>query len=137
AVVISAALARRRPDRVIGAGVLCCTGGLVLFLAVARPQSPAVSVAPTILLPLSIGVAGAIALCLVAWRVSPRRYLPLATAFACGVIFEVTAFLLKEITQTIGLGFNPLHSSGRSMRSSSPSRSVSCLTRMPSRRAPS
>jgi hypothetical protein len=33
--------------------------------------------------------------------------LPLATAFACGAIFGVTAFLLKEITQTIGLGFNP------------------------------
>jgi drug/metabolite transporter (DMT)-like permease len=107
AVVITAALARRRPDRVIGAGVLCCTGGLALFLAVARPQSPAVRVAPAILLPLGVGIAGAIALCLVAWRVSPRKFLPLATAFACGAIFGVTAFLLKEITQTIGLGFNP------------------------------
>jgi hypothetical protein len=107
AVLISAALARRRPDRVMGAGLLCCTGGLVLFLAVARPQSPAVRVAPAILLPLGVGIAGVIALCLVAWRVSPRRFLPLATAFACGAIFGVTAFLLKEITQTIGLGFNP------------------------------
>ena len=107
AVVITSALTRRRPDRVIGAGVLCCTGGLVLFLAVARPQSPAVSVSPTILLPLGAGIAGLIALCLVAWRVSPQGFLPLATAFACGAIFGVTAFLLKEITQTIGLGFNP------------------------------
>jgi hypothetical protein len=107
AVVITSALTRRRPDRVIGAGVLCCTGGLVLFLAVARPRSPAVSVAPTILLPLGVSIAGLIALCLVAWRVSPRRFLPVATAFACGAIFGVTAFLLKEITQTIGLGFNP------------------------------
>lgn len=107
AVVITAALARQRPDRVMGAGVLCCTGGLGLFLAVARPQSPPVKVAPTILLPLGFGIAGTIALCLVAWRVSPRRFLPLATAFACGAIFGVTAFLLKEITQTIGLGFNP------------------------------
>jgi len=107
AVVITAALARRRPDRVVRAGVLCCTGGLVLFLAVARPQSAAVSVGPAILLPLGAGVAGVIALCLIAWRVSPRKFLPLATAFACGAIFGVTAFLLKEITQTIGLGFNP------------------------------
>jgi hypothetical protein len=107
AVVITAALARKRPDRVVGAGVLCCTGGLALFLAVARPQSPAVSVAPTILVPIGLGVAGTIALCLVAWRISPRKFLPLATAFACGVIFGVTAFLLKEITQTIGHGFNP------------------------------
>jgi hypothetical protein len=107
AVVITAALARRRPDRVIGAGVVCCTGGLALFLAVARPQSPAVSVGPAILVPLGIGAAGTIALCLIAWRVSPRKFLPLATAFACGAIFGVTAFLLKEITQTIGLGFSP------------------------------
>ncbi len=107
AVVITSALTRRRPDRVMGAGVLCCTGGLVLFLAVAKPQSPAVSVEPSILVPLGVGIAVAIALCLVAWRVSPGRFLPLATALACGAIFGVTAFLLKEITQTIGLGFNP------------------------------
>ncbi|HTX84667.1 MAG TPA: DMT family transporter [Streptosporangiaceae bacterium] len=107
AAVIAAAMARRRPDRVMGTGVLCCAGGLSLFLVAARPQSPAVRVAPTILLPLGIGIAGAIVLCLVAWRVSPRRFLPLATAFACGAIFGVTAFLLKEMTQTIGLGFSP------------------------------
>jgi drug/metabolite transporter (DMT)-like permease len=107
AVVITAALARRRPDRIIGAGVLCCCGGLALFLAVARPTSPPVSVSPAILVPLGVGAAVVIAPCLVAWRVSPKRFLPLATAFACGAIFGATAFLLKEITQTIGLGFNP------------------------------
>ena len=31
AVVITSALTRRRPDRLMGAGVLCCTGGLLLF----------------------------------------------------------------------------------------------------------
>jgi hypothetical protein len=107
AVVITYVLARRRPDRVIATGVLCCTGGLVLFLAVARPQSPPVSVGPSILLPLGVGIAVTIALCLIAWRVSAQTFLPLATAFACGVIFGVTAFLLKELTQTIGLGFSP------------------------------
>lgn len=107
AAVIAAALARRRPDRVMSTGLLACAGGLALFLAAARPQSPPVSVSPTILPPLGVGIAGVIALCLVAWRVSPQRFLPLATAFACGAIFGVTAFLLKEITQTIGLGFNP------------------------------
>ena len=34
-------------------------------------------------------------------------FLPLSTAFACGVIFGITAFLLKELTQTVGHGFNP------------------------------
>jgi len=107
AVVISAVLARRRPDRIINAGVLCCCGGLALFLAVARPTSPPVSVSPTILVPLGIGAVVVIAPCLVAWRLSPQRVLPLTTAFACGAIFGATAFLLKELTQTIGLGFNP------------------------------
>jgi hypothetical protein len=107
AVVITYVMARRRPDWVTTAGVLCCTGGLVLFLAVARPQSPPVSVGPSILLPLGLASAGVIALCLVAWRLSPKMFLPLSTAFACGVIFGITAFLLKELTQTIGLGFNP------------------------------
>jgi drug/metabolite transporter (DMT)-like permease len=54
AVVITYVLARRRPDWVTTAGVLCCTGGLVLLLAVARPQSPPVSVAPSILVPLGL-----------------------------------------------------------------------------------
>jgi len=107
AVVITYALARRRPDWVTTAGVLCCTGGLVLFLVVARPKSPPVSVGPGILLPLGLASAGVIALCLVAWRLSPRKFLPLSTAFACGLIFGITAFLLKELTVTIGHGFNP------------------------------
>jgi drug/metabolite transporter (DMT)-like permease len=107
AVVITYVLARRRPDWVTTAGVLCCTGGLVLFLAVARPTSPPVHVAPTILIPLGLATVGLLALCLVAWRLSPKMYLPLATALACGVIFGITAFLLKQLTATIGLGFNP------------------------------
>ncbi len=107
AVVINLAVARRRPDGVMAAGVVACAGGLALFLAVARPRAPAVRVAPTILLPLGAGVAVLIALCLIAWRLSPRRMLPLTTAFTCGAIFGVTAFLLKEITQTIGQGFSP------------------------------
>jgi len=107
AVVISSVLAHRRPDRIINAGVLCCCGGLALFLAVARPTSPPVSVSPTILVPLGIGAVVVIAPCLVAWRLSPQKFLPLTTAFACGAIFGATAFLLKELTQTIGLGFNP------------------------------
>jgi drug/metabolite transporter (DMT)-like permease len=107
AVVITYVLARRRPDWVTSAGVLCCTGGLVLFLVVARPTSPPIHVAPSILLPLGLATVGLIALCLIAWRFSPRRLLPLATALACGVIFGITAFLLKELTVTVGLGFNP------------------------------
>ena len=105
AALISVAWARRRPDRVLAAGVVCCTGGLALFQAAARPQGGTATVSPTILLPLGVGLAAVIAFIPLAARLSPRTGLPLATAFACGAVFGVTAFLLKEITQTIGHGF--------------------------------
>jgi hypothetical protein len=137
AAVMSAAVARRRPDRVMAAGVVCCAGGLALFQAVARPSGGKVTVSPAVLLPLGVGLAAAIAICAVAARLSPKKGLPLVTAFACGAVFGVTAFLLKEITQTIGRDSAPRHSNGRFMRSSSSSRSDSCSTRTPSRKAPS
>jgi hypothetical protein len=106
AALISAAVARRRPDRVMAAGILCCTGGLALFQAVARPAGDKVTVSPSVMLPLGAGLAVAVAICPVVARFSPKNGLPLATAFACGAVFGVTAFLLKEITQTIGHGFS-------------------------------
>lgn len=104
AAVISAAVARRRPDRVLAAGVLCCTVGLAMFLAVARPYGGTSTVSPVIILPLGAGLAAAIGVCLAAARLSPKKGLPLATAFACGVVYGVTAFLLKEITQVVAHG---------------------------------
>jgi len=88
------------------AGVVCCAGGLAMFQVAARPQSGTVTVSPTIMLPLGVGIAAAVAVCFAVARLTPRK-LPLATAFACGAVFGVTAFLLKEITLTIGSGFSP------------------------------
>jgi drug/metabolite transporter (DMT)-like permease len=107
AALMAAAVDRRRPDRVMAAGVLCCTGGLALFQAFARPTGGTTAVSATVLIPLGIFLAAAIALCPVVARLSPKKGLPLATAFACGAVFGVTAFLLKLITDTIGRGFNP------------------------------
>jgi hypothetical protein len=107
AALMAAAVARRRPDRVMAAGVLCCTGGLALFQAFARPTGGKATVSPTVLIPLGVFLAAAIAICPVVARFSPKKGLPLATAFACGAVFGVTAFLLKEITLTIGRGFSP------------------------------
>lgn len=105
--LLAAALAHRRPDRVMLAGILCCTGGLALFQAVARPSGGKTTVSPSVLIPLGAFLAVAIVICPIVARLSPRKGLPLATAFACGAVFGVTAFLLKEITVTIGHGFNP------------------------------
>lgn len=104
AAVISAAVDRRRPDRVMAAGVVCCTVGLAMFLTVAHPQGGTTTVSAAIMLPLGAGLAAAISLCLAAARFSPKKVLPLATAFACGAVFGVTAFLLKEITQIVAQG---------------------------------
>jgi len=107
AAVMSAALRRRRPDRVMAVGVVCCAGGLAMFQVAARPQAGTATVSPTIMLPLGVGIAAAVAVSFAVARLSPRKGLPLATAFACGAVFGVTAFLLKEITLTVGSGFSP------------------------------
>jgi len=107
AALISNVVTRRRPDWVMAAGVVCCSGGLALFLAVARPHGGSAAVSPVIVLPLGAGLAVTVAFCLIAAHAGPRRGRPLATALACGVIFGVTAFLLKEMSRTIPQGFSP------------------------------
>jgi drug/metabolite transporter (DMT)-like permease len=108
AALISRLVARARPDRVMITGVLSCTGGLALFLAVARPHGGSNAVSPTTdVLPLAVGLAATIALCLAAAHFGPRQGRSLATALACGVVFGITSFLLKELTQTIPQGFSP------------------------------
>jgi len=78
-----------------------------MFLAVARPHGGTTSVSPIIVLPLGAGLAAAIAISLAAAHSGPRQGRPTATAFACGITFGVTAFLLKEMSQTLAQGFSP------------------------------
>lgn len=134
AALISNAADRRRPDRVMAAGVVCCTGGLAFFLATARPHGGAGVVSPADVLPLGAGLVATVAVCLAAARFGPRRSRPLATALACGIIFGVTALLLKVMPQTLPQGFSPHQGNGRSLRSSSSNRPASCSIRTPSRK---
>lgn len=105
AVLISAGLGRRKPDRVTFTGTLGCAAGLAAFLAAARPHAGTVAVTPLIVLPLAAVLAGILAFCAVTARVH-RRARPLAIALAAGVVFGVTAFLFKEVPQTLGQGFS-------------------------------
>jgi drug/metabolite transporter (DMT)-like permease len=73
AALISNVVTRRRLDRVMAAGVVCCTGGLAMFLAVARPHGASAAVSPMIVLPLGAGLAAAIAICLAAAHCGPGR----------------------------------------------------------------
>jgi drug/metabolite transporter (DMT)-like permease len=106
AAVFAAALAHRRPDRVIFAGVILCSAGVGCFLAIARPHGGHNTVSFTTFLPLALVLAAIVAGCLAAARLGPRRVRPLWLALACGVDFGVNAFLLKLVPDTLSAGFS-------------------------------
>lgn len=101
----SLVVARRLPDRVVLAGVLCCVGGLAAFLAIAQPHGDRPVLAPLAVLPLAAGLGAVLAGCLAVARFGPRTARPLAIALACGVVYGVSAFLLKEASHTLSQGF--------------------------------
>jgi drug/metabolite transporter (DMT)-like permease len=105
AVLFAVLLRHRPPDRVIVAGVICCTGGVACFLAVARPHGGHGTVSFAAALPLIAALAVVLAGCLAAARWSPRRARALWLALACGAVFGVTAFLLKLVPDTLPQGF--------------------------------
>jgi drug/metabolite transporter (DMT)-like permease len=102
----AAALAHRRPDRVMTTGVLCCAAGVAGFLAIARPSGGHQTVSFAAVLPLALVFAAVVAGCLVAAYRGPRQIRPLWLALACGIDFGVNAFLLKLVPNTLPLGFS-------------------------------
>ena len=98
AVLIAAAVRHRRPDRVILAGAFCCAAGLAWFLAAARPQGGRATVALADAIPLGIGLAAVLAVCLALAWAGPRTIRPIMLALACGVAYGVTAFLFKLLS---------------------------------------
>jgi drug/metabolite transporter (DMT)-like permease len=106
AAVFAAVLAHRRPDRVMFAGVVCCTAGVACFLAIARPSGGHNTVSFATFLPLALALAALVAGCLAAARWGSRHARPLWLALACGVDFGVNAFLLKLVPDTLPLGFS-------------------------------
>jgi drug/metabolite transporter (DMT)-like permease len=106
AAVFAAALAHRRADRVMLAGVIWCTVGVGCFLAIARPHGGHNTVSFTAFLPLALVLAAILAGCLVAAQWGPRQIRPLWLALACGIDFGVNAFLLKLVPDTLSAGFS-------------------------------
>jgi drug/metabolite transporter (DMT)-like permease len=106
AVLITAGLRRSAPDRVIFAGVVCCTAGIAVFLAVSQPTGGTESVSLPAVLPLAALLAVVLAGCLTWAKLGPRTARPLALALACGVCNGVAAFLLKLVTFSLGQGFS-------------------------------
>ena len=98
AVAFSAVLSRQRPDRVLVCGALGCAVGLAAFLALARPHAagPATAAAgPS--LASSLICAGVVAAAL-GWAAAARRGAKvLALALGTGVLYGLTASLLKVL----------------------------------------
>ena len=107
AVLIASALRRKAPDRVMFAGVVFCTAGVAVFLAVSQPTAGAETVVslPAVL-PLAILLGVVLAICLPWAKFGPRTARPLVLGLACGVCNGVAAFLLKLVTFSLAQGFS-------------------------------
>ncbi|MCU1684480.1 MAG: hypothetical protein JWQ81_5219 [Amycolatopsis sp.] len=96
--VLSARLDRRRVDRVMTAGALTCVAGLSAFLVLARPSGNAdVLTSGSKLLPLGITLAALTLLGLGLSTVDTASVRVLGLALATGVLYGLTAGLMKVV----------------------------------------
>jgi drug/metabolite transporter (DMT)-like permease len=109
ATMFSSWMGRHRTDRPMVGGALCCAAGLALFLLLARPTGGGDEWAPGArLLPLAV-VLGAIVLAslLAASRIR-RDARVLTLALATGVLYGITAGLMKVVSGQLRMGlFEP------------------------------
>ncbi|NMO92128.1 DMT family transporter [Actinomycetospora sp. TBRC 11914] len=102
--IASARLARRRLDRRLLGASAACVVGLTAFLAIARPQAPAVPPAPAFLplfgVAVVAGVLGAVGLRAVSWGEPTRAAL---LALATGGFYGLTATLFSTALREPGL----------------------------------
>jgi drug/metabolite transporter (DMT)-like permease len=99
-VLLSARIYHRRADRLVVAGTVLCLASLSAFLLVARPTSgdggglDRVSSA----LPLAIGLAATLAVCMVLAGVVPRPLRALPLSLAAGVCYGLTAGFVRSLS---------------------------------------
>lgn len=111
AAAFSSLMSRRRPDPLILLGALLCAVGIAAFLLLARPIPGAQEhIDVWNGLPLAIALAAAVVGCLVYASVSRHPSRVLALALATGIIYGVTAGLMKVLTGQLGAGLlEPFH----------------------------
>lgn len=97
-VLIAARLERRRPDRLLLLGAALTVSGLTWFLISARPSSGSDTLTPGEAVPLAIGIGVAVAGCLFLAAVSRGVRRALALALGTGVLYGLTAGLVKLVT---------------------------------------
>jgi drug/metabolite transporter (DMT)-like permease len=105
AVSFTALMRRQRPDRVVMIGAALCVVGLAGFLLIARPTATRESTLRLgDVLPLAIALAAVLAGCLFLAPRRPGRPRALALAVAAGVLYGVTAGLIKVAMRTLDHG---------------------------------
>jgi drug/metabolite transporter (DMT)-like permease len=104
----AALMDHRRPDPVVVGGALCCAAGLSAFLLLARPMAggTATGLDVTADTPLAIALLLVFAGSLVYAAVVAHPTRVLALALATGVIYGVTAGLMKAVTAQLRLGLD-------------------------------
>ncbi|OLT19483.1 hypothetical protein BJF78_10530 [Pseudonocardia sp. CNS-139] len=104
----TALMSHRRPDLLTILGALCCAAGLSIFLLLARPvaSQPHADVDLASGLPLVIGLAAVVVGCLIYAGSVKHPSRVLALALTTGVLYGVTAGLMKVITGQLRVGWD-------------------------------
>ncbi|MGA8115327.1 MAG: DMT family transporter [Actinocatenispora sp.] len=108
-VLLTPILAGHRPDRlrILGAGLVLT--GLILFLLVARPGDVGGrDLTALTILPLAVGLALLLTVCILASYVVERQWRPLPLALATGICYGVTAGLVRSLSNRFDEGFPEL-----------------------------
>lgn len=102
--VYAAWMAGRKLDPTVVLGALACMAGLSAFLLLARPSGAGSERIGTDALPLAVVLGGVFALCLLAANRFPGEIRVMALAVATGILYGVTAALLKVVAGQIRSG---------------------------------
>ncbi|MDR7299977.1 DMT family transporter [Haloactinomyces albus] len=94
----------RRLDRIVMAGALTCMAGLSAFLLLARPSGAGDGVIERRTLPLAIALGVVFLLCMLAASSFPGEIRVIALALGTGVLYGITAALMKVVTGQIRMG---------------------------------
>jgi drug/metabolite transporter (DMT)-like permease len=107
AVAFSSWMSHRQTDRIVVLGVLLAVAGLATFLALARPQSgPNEAFHPDRVLPLALTFGAIVLAALVFSAATQHRTRVLALAVATGILFGITAGLLKVLGDQLRDGWD-------------------------------
>lgn len=103
--VFAAGMAHRRLDRVLVLGALAVMAGLAVFLLLARPSGEGTGfTATTDLRPLAVLLALIVVGCVLTANRFPGEVRVLALALATGVLYGVTAGLIKVVAEQVRHG---------------------------------